>query len=275
MFAALRAGFKVNNEGDDRFEPNRLDSLDAETMSLGSVPYLEWPQKGPRDDKDKYGFCALHGDAFRVRSASYVSSRVKHPAGDALMQPIAMDWFKSSERTSHVAGRKGSVCRQLLNRTDVHQVLAVVIQFPSHSHYTLVSYFASRAPVPEDSLLGRWLTGSDAFRKSRIKLIPRVMEGAWVAQRAVGTVPVLLGKALELNFHGGDGYLEMDVNIGSCAAAHKALQLVMGYAANLVIDFAWVIEGRSADELPERLLGNTRVAYLREGAATAPPPEDY
>jgi hypothetical protein len=36
--------------------------------------------------------------------------------------------------------------------------------------------------------------------------------------------------------------LEMDVNIGSSAAAHKALQLVMGYAANLVIDFAWVIE---------------------------------
>jgi hypothetical protein len=34
MFAALRAGFKVNNEGDDRFEPNRLDSLDAGEFAL-------------------------------------------------------------------------------------------------------------------------------------------------------------------------------------------------------------------------------------------------
>jgi hypothetical protein len=134
----------------------------------------------------------------------------------------ALRRFKSSERTSHVAGRKGSVCRQLLNRTDVHQVsglkqaelwgavhrirtalaeayrrqseenrdmvsqallqdlgskwittdhhplhhqvLAVVIQFPSHSHYTLVSYFASRAPVPEDSLLG---TCADTLPRQR------------------------------------------------------------------------------------------------------------
>jgi hypothetical protein len=50
----------------------------------------------------------------------------------------------------------------------------------------------------------------------------------------------------QLSFYEGHGYLEMDVDIGSSATAHKALQLVMGYSANLVIDFAWVIEVRTS-----------------------------
>ena len=54
--------------------------------------------------------------------------------------------------------------------------------------------------------------GDDKFRNERIKLIPRVMEGAWVVQRAVGTVPILLGKAVKVRlsihtFHASDmGY---------------------------------------------------------------------
>lgn len=47
---------------------------------------------------------------------------------------------------------------------------------------------------------GRFIYGDDKFRNERLKLIPRVMEGAWVVQRAVGTVPVLLGKAVKVRF---------------------------------------------------------------------------
>ena len=88
----FRGAVKVDAEQDERYDPNRLDRrLTAETTGLGSLPYLEWPLAGPRDKK-QFGFCALHGDAFRVRSASYLSSRTKQPAGEALMQPLAMDW---------------------------------------------------------------------------------------------------------------------------------------------------------------------------------------
>ena len=49
-------------------------------------------------------------------------------------------------------------------------------QVPAKPNYSLVLYYASDRPINKDSLLAKFLDGSDAFRDSRFKLIPSIVE---------------------------------------------------------------------------------------------------
>lgn len=60
----------------------------------------------------------------------------------------------------------------------------------------------------------------------------------------------------------GPGYFEVDVDVGSSRAAATAVGLVSGATTSLVIDMAILLEGRSAEELPEQLLGTVRFSHL-------------
>jgi hypothetical protein len=106
----------------------------------------------------------------------------------------------------------------------------------------LVMYYAAERPVNKDSLLGRFIDGTDAFRDARFKLIPSIVEGYWMVKRAVGTKACLLGKAVTCNYLRQDNFLEIDVDIGSSSVARSIIGLVLGYVTGLVVDLAILIE---------------------------------
>lgn len=49
-------------------------------------------------------------------------------------------------------------------------------QVPAKPNYSLVLYYAADRPVNKDSLLGKFIDGTDSFRDSRFKLIPSIIE---------------------------------------------------------------------------------------------------
>lgn len=49
-------------------------------------------------------------------------------------------------------------------------------QVPAKPNYSLVLYYAADRPVNKDSLLGKFIDGTDSFRDSRFKLIPSIRE---------------------------------------------------------------------------------------------------
>ena len=108
----------------------------------------------------------------------------------------------------------------------------------------------------------RFAAGSDAFRNARLKLIPSVAEGPWLVKTGVGSRPSILGKALKQRFARGRGYLEADVDCNSTPAAGRIVSLVKSYARSLVVDLAFVVEAQTADELPERVVGSTRLMHI-------------
>ncbi|KAD3067983.1 hypothetical protein E3N88_35863 [Mikania micrantha] len=55
-------------------------------------------------------------------------------------------------------------------------ILVVNLQVPAKPNYSLVLYFAADRPVNKNSLLGKFIDGSDAFRDSRFKLIPSIVQ---------------------------------------------------------------------------------------------------
>lgn len=50
------------------------------------------------------------------------------------------------------------------------------IQVPAKPNYSLVLYYAADRPINKNSLLAKFVDGSDAFRDSRFKLIPSIVE---------------------------------------------------------------------------------------------------
>merc|ERR1719261_506788 len=110
------------------------------------------------------------------------------------------------------------------------------------------------------SLFGRFIHGTNQFRNSRLKLIPNVALGPWVVQRAVGTKPLIVGRALKVAYHQTERYL----------VANIVVRFVLGYVRTLVVDMCFLVEAKTEEELPERLIGTSRVAHLEPDAAVPP-----
>ena len=102
----------------------------------------------------------------------------------------------------------------------------------------------------------------DGFRDTRLKIIPTVAEGSWLAKRTVGSTPAILPNKLTTTYCWGKNYFEADVDVTSSTVGMTIFRVVRGYIRSLVLDIAFVIEGQSPDELPEHLIGGMRVFNL-------------
>lgn len=69
--------------------------------------------------------------------------------------------------------------------------LGLYIQAPARPNYSLVLYYAAERPVKENSLLGRFVDGSDAFRDSRFKLIPSIIEVTQASENCINSLLLL------------------------------------------------------------------------------------
>lgn len=222
-----------------------------------------------RDDRDNTRDCwrISDGNNFRVRSKRFLYDKTKIPAGKHLMELVAVDWFKDAKRMDHVARRQGCAV-QVASEKGIFS-LAINVQVPGSTHYSMVFYFVTKQLVP-GSLLQRFVDGDDEFRNSRFKLIPSVPKGSWIVRQSVGSTPCLLGKAVDCTYIRGPNYLEIDIDIGSSTVANGVLGLVCGVITTLVVDMAFLVQANTTDELPERLIGAVRVSHVELSSAVTP-----
>ena len=94
------------------------------------------------------------------------------------------------------------------------------------------------------------------------QVIPNIFEGAWVVSSAVGNTPALLGNKLTQSYFKGDGYFELDCDVGSSSVASWLVHLIQSYSTQLKIDLAFTIQGNSETELPEKICGALRLCHL-------------
>jgi hypothetical protein len=214
------------------------------------------------------GWASPPGDLFHLRARGYFSA-------EWLLRPAGVDWLRSHSRLDHVLARDdipvAAAFRRARLRKDpsAHFLLAVNLQVPGRPDaYSAVFYFAAEAAIPAESLLGRFVHGDDAYRNARFKIVNRIVKGPWLVRATVGNYAAcLLGRALTCRYHGGDGYLEIDVDIGSSAIASAILHLALGAVTSVTIDMGFLVESQSEEELPERLFGAVRIAQMEMGAA--------
>ncbi|XP_010519630.1 PREDICTED: protein ENHANCED DISEASE RESISTANCE 2-like [Tarenaya hassleriana] len=227
------------------------------------------------------GWSSPPGDVFSLRSRTYMAKKQKSPAGDYLLSPAGVDWLKSTTKLDNVLARPDNRVAHALRKAQSRGqsmksfIFAVNLQVPGKDHYSAVFYFATEDPLPSGSLLHRFITGDDAFRNQRFKIVNRIVKGPWAVKTAVGNYSAcLLGKALTCNYHRGPNYLEIDVDISSSAIATAILRLALGYVTSVTIDMGFLAESQTEEELPERLIGAVRVCQMELSSAfvvDAPP----
>lgn len=234
-------------------------------VSIDSSKFNGSLRKG-KDDDDTNCWTNPGGTGFMIRGDTYLKDYVKVKGGDPLLKLIAVDWLKADQSIDKVALRPSCVVQSEAGRK-LPFILVFNLQIPAKPNYNLVFYYASDRPVNKDSLLSKFIDGTDAFRDSRFKLIPSIVKGYWMVKRAVGTKACLLGKAVTCRYLRQDNFLEIDVDIGSSSVARSVIGLVLGYVTSLVVDLAILIEANEETELPEHLLGTVRLSCLELDSA--------
>ncbi|CAN7005299.1 protein ENHANCED DISEASE RESISTANCE 2-like [Brassica rapa] len=271
-----------SSTGDTKSKPLRSASSSAtpewiaEAINGGSLRRVD-PETGTD------GWASPPGDVFSLRSDSYLTKKQKSPAGDYLLSPAGMDWLKSTSKLENVLARPDNRVAHALRKAQSRGqslksfIFAVNLQIPGKDHHSAVFYFAAEEPIPSGSLLHRFVNGDDSFRNQRFKIVNRIVKGPWVVKAAVGNYGAcLLGKALTCNYHRGDNYFEIDVDICSSAIATAILRLALGYVTSVTIDMGFLAEAQTEEELPERLIGAVRVCQMEMSSAfvvDAPPPQ--
>ena len=94
----------VMSNHNNKDEPEWMRRLKSE----GAVPMLD-PKNCPN------GWSSLSGDIFKVRGPEYFSNKIKIPAGEYHLKPLAFDWIKSSSKITEVMNNPNSRIRKSLD----------------------------------------------------------------------------------------------------------------------------------------------------------------
>ena len=220
-------------------------------VRLGSMNEMQWL---PTPEEN----------GFKVRGPNYLKDKVKYMCTSHMFNLVAVDLFVVKEKVSHIAARSDNVVHKLNEIDDSLLNFIVHFQIPGKTQYSCVMYFKAKPGVLDDGsafaeLMSDFVEGSDKFRTSRLKLIPRVVKGNWILKKTVGGRPALLGKKLACSYYHGPNYIEIDIDVGSNAVAGSILGVVKSYAKYIELDLAILIEAQTAEELPEKMIGSVRI----------------
>ncbi|KAF4041290.1 Transcriptional repressor TCF25 [Phytophthora infestans] len=227
---------------------------------------------------------------FKLRSKTYLQNKIKEIGAPPLFELVWFESFKGThDELMHVCSSKKSFASKAIAKfgNDVPQLFVVTLIIPGSPLVATVQYFArtkssgSEDPTEAEKLWERFLNSDDAFRSSRFKLIPTIVDGPWVIRKSVGTTPCIIGKAIKTTYYKSPNYLEVHVDISSDTIAKHITSLCRSQSTNFTVDMGFVIEGQTEEELPEALLGCVqsarqakRLAKEREAEAHANGDED-
>jgi hypothetical protein len=208
--------------------------------------------------------------SFKVRGASYLRDGEKIPSAPHVLKMCCVDLFRTPETTQNVCSRADNRVFQAWQRgeADWYFVLNIMVPVKKGRTFSYVVYWTGdKNKLMEDSPLGtiarRFINdGDDAFRNSRFKLIPKVVEGPTLVKMTVKDKPTLLGNKLTQHYYRGDNYFEVDVDVGSSVIAYNTVGMCLGVSEKLVVDMGITLQGNEEDELPEVMLASVTGVYL-------------
>jgi len=219
---------------------------------------------GEADDADAvHRYSETPPGAFTLRSAGYRASSAKHAAQDSAFELMGAEAYRSARATRRRAPEPGSVLEVARRAGDDRRYIVVNFVCPGRpSDLNFVLYFAERGPRgTAGAALERFMESppdDDEYRRERFKLLPSCPQGPWLIRKALGR-PAIVARKLDTTFERGDSYVEVTVDVGSSMVARRLQTLIFSALAGLVIDIGFTVEGRTDDELPERLIGGCRV----------------
>jgi hypothetical protein len=252
-----------NGGGSGALPPDAANEVIS--MKIGTFDHNSWTMT-PKEE------------TFTIRGKTYMDDGVKYKTGAHMFSIVAADLYKIDEPTQHCAARSDSPLHEIQKQFPDRQVFILQFLLPGPPMFSFAMYAIPRkgvldADTPFSRLWSDFCEGSDEYRNSVFKMIPRVPVGPYIARKTVGETPALIGKKIKTIYFVGQNYLEIDVDISSSSVAGSILSIVRGYATALTVDLAILLEGHSEEELPEQILCSFRTMKPVMAKAIKQPPD--
>eukprot|EP01026_Neomeris_dumetosa_P026577 TRINITY_DN21695_c0_g1_i6.p1 TRINITY_DN21695_c0_g1~~TRINITY_DN21695_c0_g1_i6.p1 ORF type:complete len:350 (+),score=24.21 TRINITY_DN21695_c0_g1_i6:146-1195(+) len=240
----------------------------------------------------KFCWCAADPLSFRVRSQDYMKTKKKEPSQGQIYELVGVDLFSFEKKMFHIA-KHIELPNDLTSRKSPDKILpplliinillpvypAILFGEKDGKGHSLVYYFTLRKDFDADQvqneaavkLLRKFFAGEHGHHfRDRLKLIPRISNvDEWAKRGPLSTPELSLirrynGKPILTRpahkFYRGQNYFEIDLDIHVYPfVARKAFQGYVGKLGGVVFENAFVVQGNSREELPELLLGCTKV----------------
>jgi len=207
--------------------------------------------------------------SYKVRGLNYMTDRKKYDSQDAAYRLLGIELLASTDQNKHISARQGSFVQRYQqaagNNAPFLLVLNFVLPFGNFLAYFCPNTMGKTPYIGDekfDSLLRRFIEGSNDFRDKRLKIMPRCVEGPWMVVHAVGGKPAIMGTKIKHNYYSTERYFEIEVDIMTSKAAGAILNAVKNYTNSCSIELAFVLQGENTSELPERVLGCLRFHQL-------------
>jgi hypothetical protein len=174
-------------------------------LRLGTWNHNEWMET-PWDEP------------FNIRGKTYLNDKIKIPSGKHMFHVVAADLNRTKEPVPHCAARSDSPLRRIQREYPDRQVLVLQFIMPGPPFYILAVYGVSKPGVCEEDtpfsrLWNDFVEGTDDYRNSVFKLIPRVVKGAYIVKKSVGETPSIFGQKVKLNYYTGPNYIEVSESL--------------------------------------------------------------
>jgi hypothetical protein len=199
-------------------------------------------------------------NAYQVRGPNYLVDKIKIPAGPSIMEPIDMVLRFSKDPIKRVISERWFQEQhyQIPNRP-----FLFITNFVLPDVGNWLAFWARREGVEKDPIFERmlqdYMQGDDEFRDQRLKIIPGIGKGSFIAKSAIGNKPGIVGTKMKTQYYQGQNCFEVVVDVSSSATAASLMGVVSKFASGLDLELAFLFESKSKDELPERIIGGVGI----------------
>ena len=278
--SALLTSESVDEDEDAVISDYRFVEREAvvgpEELSVDETKALSWAIDPP--PCVTWAWAAPDANSFLTRGKKYLVDRKKYNAGDSVFRLFAVDMVEvdgtiysgmcahPKERVQKALKRE----RQGLPSDLPPYVVAMNIAVAGPPWYHMVFYYAvddkslidCTNGTPFSKLANEFFFGdSDEMRDETFKMIPRIVEGNFMVRKAVGSTPAIMGTKLKQHYIRTDRYFELLLDTGSSSVAAGVIRLVLGYSKTVVVDMAFLLEGKDESTLPEMIFGSVRLKH--------------
>eukprot|EP00924_Labyrinthula_sp_SR-Ha-C_P004661 snap_masked-scaffold_1-processed-gene-7.10-mRNA-1 protein AED:0.42 eAED:0.42 QI:0/0/0/0.5/1/1/2/0/761 len=202
----------------------------------------------------------------KLRGAKYLQDRKKVPNEISAMELVQMTWRINEETYEEIGlNPDGFLAKYHIGQPNRPFLFVINFHIPGYANYG--TFWAKRRGVDYErfnKLFYEYITCNNPdFRRSRFKIVPKVVDGPLLARSSVGNKPAILGNKLDTKFsyYPEKNYAELTIDVGSSSVAKYLLSIVKACAEKLVIDFPFLLEAQTVEELPEVLLGACRMYF--------------
>uniref|UniRef100_A0AAV1UVI1 PH domain-containing protein n=1 Tax=Peronospora matthiolae TaxID=2874970 RepID=A0AAV1UVI1_9STRA len=241
-------------------------------------------QENGQSSNVEHSCTRARAETFAVRSANYKKSRKKEPSKPALFEFIGADLVRTDCKLDRISQHV-----EFPPPYDTSRLFVINIQLPSYGPsmwgdgtydgpgYSLALYWKIPDDIVKDlenptsttvKLLKCFLeAGSDTSVTDRFKIIAQVTNQdecgiTGVSKRLLvshNATPVLTRPQHRI-YHFRDGSTEVVVDMHAFSyVARRGIYSLLDKTSRLVIDFAFVVQGETDEELPEQVLGCCRL----------------